>query len=196
MWVKICGLTSLTDAIWAQECGADALGFVFEPSSVRFLRPDDRDWIHHESLTAEKFAVFGICTEDVGLDVHQAVQFEAPIPVEQRMPCLRVHADGKVEDILCAWEKSGKPGRLVLDTYSPTQYGGTGHSISLDLAAEFVRQCPAKVILAGGLSPESVAEAVRIVRPAGVDVSSGVEAELRHKDHGLVKAFIEAARSV
>ena len=85
---------------------------------------------------------------------------------------------------------------LLLDAYAPTEYGGSGETMDWTLGARAVEQWPNRqIVLAGGLVPDNVAAAVAQVRPAGVDVASGVESEPGMKDLGLVRAFIEAARS-
>jgi phosphoribosylanthranilate isomerase len=83
---------------------------------------------------------------------------------------------------------------LLLDAYHPTLYGGTGHVTDWTMAANVARQH--SIMLAGSLTPENVAEAIQAVKPWGVDVSSGVEAEKGKKDHDKVRAFVEAAKSV
>ncbi|MCX7924898.1 MAG: phosphoribosylanthranilate isomerase, partial [Fimbriimonadales bacterium] len=85
--------------------------------------------------------------------------------------------------------------RFVLDTYHPHQLGGTGATHDWQRAAALCAQAPKPVLLAGGLTPDNVAEAVRTVRPAGVDVSSGVEAQPGRKDPQKLKAFIRNAKS-
>jgi phosphoribosylanthranilate isomerase len=83
---------------------------------------------------------------------------------------------------------------LLLDAYHPTLYGGTGHVTDWAMAASIAQRYP--IMLAGSLTPENVAEAVRVVRPWGVDVSSGVEREKGKKDHEKVRAFVEAVKNV
>jgi phosphoribosylanthranilate isomerase len=85
---------------------------------------------------------------------------------------------------------------LLLDAYAPNEYGGSGETMDWGLGAEAVKRWPDRqILLAGGLTPENVAEAVRQVRPAGVDVASGVEASPGRKDFEKVRAFIEAVRN-
>ncbi len=89
--------------------------------------------------------------------------------------------------------KIQNPPCFLLDAYHPTLYGGTGHVADWTMAADIARRYP--IMLAGSLSPENVAEAIEAVRPWGVDVSSGVEAEKGRKDHGKVRGFVEAVRN-
>ena len=84
------------------------------------------------------------------------------------------------------------PGAVLVDAFVEGQMGGTGHKAPWELLAEF--RCPVPLILAGGLTPENVADAVRIVRPAGVDVASGVESSPGKKDPEKVRRFISAAK--
>jgi len=90
--------------------------------------------------------------------------------------------------------KDFKTEAFLLDAYSPSQRGGTGETFNWKLAVE-AQKFGRPIFLAGGLRPENVAEAVRQVRPYGVDVSSGVEKAPRMKDHGKIKAFLEAAKA-
>jgi phosphoribosylanthranilate isomerase len=92
-------------------------------------------------------------------------------------------------------EHSGIPAAILLDAYSENEYGGTGKRVDWELAATIVEKHGWPVILAGGLTPDNVAEAIRIVRPYAVDVSSGIESSPGIKDHGKMKAFVEAVRS-
>jgi phosphoribosylanthranilate isomerase len=83
---------------------------------------------------------------------------------------------------------------VLLDAYNPTKFGGTGHRVDLLLAKEIVKESRIPVILAGGLTPDNVAEIIREVRPFGVDVSSGVEERPGVKDHVKMRDFIQAAQ--
>jgi phosphoribosylanthranilate isomerase len=86
-------------------------------------------------------------------------------------------------------------GRVLLDSSLPGEFGGSGRTFPWELARRFIEaNSELQVILAGGLTPENVAEAIRIVRPFGVDVTTGVEASAGRKDHALLRGFINAAR--
>lgn len=102
-------------------------------------------------------------------------------------------AEALIEKYQPALPPFGLPS-LLLDAYHPALYGGTGHVTDWALAASIARRYP--IMLAGSLTPENVAEAIEVVQPWGVDVSSGVEREKGKKDHGKVRAFVEAVRSV
>jgi phosphoribosylanthranilate isomerase len=192
--VKICGLTSIEDALWAAECGAHALGVVFEPSSPRAVAYDE-PWLTRLAETGPyvtKVGVFGPLPDPwLGLPAgFQALQ-AFDVPLERH--CLRVMTV-KLEPGSLANEQVDADA-ILLDAWHPTQHGGTGITLDWDLAAEFVRRSSIPVILAGGLTPDNVGDAIRTVRPYAVDVSSGVEAMPRVKDPGKVKAFIDAALS-
>lgn len=192
--VKICGLTRQADAELAAELGATALGFVFEPSSPRFVGDGwYPDWL--SGLGVERVAVFGPYRPGVAdrFDRFQATRWDGATPEcpsrIHRIAAVRVRAGDTVESILA---QVGDADRLLLDAYDPGGYGGMGRLVDWTLAAEVVRASPVPVTLAGGLTPENVAEAAAAVRPAMVDVSSGVEAAPGVKDEARLKAFFDA----
>lgn len=191
--VKICGLTNPEDALWAAECGADALGFVFEPSSRRFVA--DQAWIHNDVKCGPfvaKVAVFarveGI--EFPGFDAVQAIEGSIE---SNRIEARRILAVPAGIDIRMYHDLDDFDALLV-DSISEDRHGGTGHLVDWERAAILVRESPIPVILAGGLNPENVSEAIRTVRPYGVDVSSGVESSPGTKDRTKVRDFIQAAK--
>lgn len=193
--VKICGLTNPEDANWAAECGADALGFVFEPSSPRFV--SNQEWIHREVLSGPfitKVAVYGhvACTEFDGFDVVQAISgtIDSSLIRARRILAVPVTANPLAIHNLLGFDA------LLLDAILEGEMGGTGRKVDWHAAARLVDECPIPVILAGGLTPENVSEAIRAVRPYGVDVSSGVESFPGKKDPSKIQAFIQAAKSV
>jgi phosphoribosylanthranilate isomerase len=196
-WVKICGLCRQEDAELAAELGADALGFVFEPTSPRYVGSPDwsPDWL--QGLWPELVAVFGP-VRFLGLSSRfgtvQGVEWPEPggQSVQIRQPVLRVgpNALSELEGV------GNGAARIVLDAPHATAFGGTGNTVDWDLAAEIVAASSVPVVLAGGLRPENVAEAIRRVRPFGVDVSSGVESSPGVKDPAKLRAFFEAVRSV
>lgn len=193
--VKICGLTRAEDVDAAIELGADALGFVLEPTSPRYVGDE------HEHLTMrvppfiDRVAVFGR-TRDISLAGFEAVQ-AVEWPVMPRVSIRRIHAL-RVQGLLPTEVPAEWLGAdaLLLDSYKEGLYGGTGLSMDWGFASSVVRAFPKHVILAGGLTPENVAEAIRIVRPYAVDVSSGVESSPGFKDHGKMRAFVQAARGM
>ncbi|MCH8273165.1 MAG: phosphoribosylanthranilate isomerase [Armatimonadetes bacterium] len=197
--VKICGLTRVADVEAAVEAGAHALGFVFEPASPRFVgaRPGAPAALGAVPPLVASVAVFGRLPKarPSGALRCGAVQFTEGSPAGDEWPLMRIRAV-RLHPGISVEEALGAEGSaLLLDTYDPNVMGGTGMPLDWDLAAEIVRGSERRVILAGGLTPENVAEAVRRVRPYAVDVSSGVEESPGVKDHAKIRAFVEAVRS-
>lgn len=192
--VKICGLTTACDLDTAIEVGADAVGVILEPTSPRCVA-GDREFLAHVRRVhpfATTVAVFGktvswdLCAGFAAVQAHELRS--AP-----GFKLLRTHALADGDDLSFLTED--EPDAWLLDAAVPGAFGGTGKRVDWDLAAEVVRRSPRPVILAGGLDPDNVAEAIARVRPSAVDVSSGVESSPRVKDWGKLRAFIEAARS-
>lgn len=192
--VKICGITRREDAEVAIELGAHALGFILEPTSKRYLR-EVPAWIEILPPYVAKVAVFGNMPADFDDPRFDAVQASAEsLPLDSRfdnIAAVRCKADDSVQSILA---KSECAGAIHLDAFVEGNYGGTGRCIDWALAAEIVRASPKPVILAGGLTPENVAEAIRRVKPYAVDLSSGVEESPGIKDPVKLKHFFEAVR--
>jgi len=192
--VKICGLTRLQDAELAAEAGADILGFVLEPTSRRSI---------HENPEAlqipERLGPYVMCAAVLGPYRPVPPQFHMiqcldEVPRSAHRPALkalRVAADDTVDTVL---ERIGRHSAVHLDAFDTQLYGGTGRRVDWAVAAEVVVRSRAKVILAGGLTPDNVAAAIQWVKPYGVDVSGGVEAEIGVKDAGKLRAFVQAAR--
>jgi phosphoribosylanthranilate isomerase len=201
--VKICGLTSLEDALIAAEAGADLLGFIFYPPSPRYVTPGRaRDIIgalRRAGCTARTVGVFvdeelARVREAVaycGLDYAQLHGEEPPAYVaalgERAIKAVRVRSEADVARL-----EAYRAATYLLDAYHPTMPGGTGLTWDWELALTAKRFGP--IILAGGLTPDNVAEAVRRVRPYGVDVSSGVESRPGCKDGAKVRQFVAAAK--
>jgi phosphoribosylanthranilate isomerase len=206
--VKICGIRSLEDARFAAASGADALGFVFWHMSPRRVDPEQA-----AAITAElpesvlRVGVFVDAPRDeiervsqrVGLDLLQLHGEEPPEALEGlSRPALKAVRVGPRFTAEEALRYSRTAQGIVVDTRLPgeTQMpGGTGVPFDWSLIANLAEQVPF-LMLAGGLSPTNVAEAVRAVRPDAVDVSSGVERMPGRKDPERVRAFIEASRAV
>jgi phosphoribosylanthranilate isomerase len=198
--IKICGITGAEDAAVAVEAGADALGFIFVPGTPRQVDPD---------RAAAIIATLPPLVAAVGVFVDQpleevlatvracrlgAVQLHGAEPAAyaerlavQVIKAVRVRGAESLEAL------AGYPAQaFLLDTFVEGQPGGTGVSFPWALALAAKRH--GRIILSGGLRPETVAEAVRAVRPYGVDVSSGVERRPGQKDPGKVREFIAAVR--
>ena len=198
--VKICGITSLDDALTAVEAGADALGFVFYDQSPRNINPMQAaaiiaklpPFIQMVGLFVnEELEKINWTADYCGLDVVQLHGDETPedcLEVKRRViKAFRIHDIVSIEP-LHKYQVSG----YLLDTWCPEAYGGTGKTFNWEMAAA-ARQY-GRIILAGGLSPDNVIEAVRTVQPYAVDVSSGVESAPGKKDRAKVKEFIRRAK--
>ena len=199
MLVKICGITRAEDAEAAVERGAHALGFVFWPDSPRFIDPNRARaivsalppfvtpvgvFVNQSSEYVNSVATL------VGLGAVQLHGDERPPYVAaMTRPVLKAIALGALDhvDDVDAW-----PPRvtLLLDVHDPVRRGGTGRTVDWRSASRVAARRP--VVLAGGLTPENVGEAIACVKPFGIDVSSGVEASPGIKDHARLKALFEA----
>jgi phosphoribosylanthranilate isomerase len=205
--VKICGITTPEDARLAVDAGADAVGFVFWFMSPRKVDPARAAAIVRELpapvlrvgvfVDAPRDEMLRICDE-VGLDLLQ-LHGEEPLEalVDPPRPALKAVRVGKQFAPEEALRYASRAAGLVVDTRLPgeTQLpGGTGVPFDWSLVAGLADRV-GFLMLAGGLSPENVAQAVRAVRPHAVDVSSGVERMPGRKDPARVRAFVEAARA-
>jgi phosphoribosylanthranilate isomerase len=204
--IKICGITNQEDADIAIQEGADALGFVFYPQSPRYVQPAVAQ---HIIASLPPFVVpVGVFVnqdldmvkrvfDDCGLALAQLHGDESPGFCESlHRPVLRAIRLRGRSSFLALAEWKGRIGvrGFIVDTFSDTAYGGTGHTTDWSLAAEVAKAAP--MLLAGGLTPENVQEAIRQVRPYGVDVSSGVERSPGQKDPDKIRGFIQAVRLV
>ena len=135
--IKICGLTHRDDAMLALELGADALGFVLEPSSPRFLGEEVPKWVNELPPLPAKVAVFGVVRRPVHLsafDLVQGAEWEVlAVPAPKRIHTLRIRPGQKADDFV---QQSVNASALLLDAHKDGQYGGTGTRIDWDLAAE------------------------------------------------------------
>lgn len=200
--VKICGITSKDDALMAVAAGADALGFVFFEKSPRAISPQKaaaiiRDlppFIQSVGLFVDEDAeLVNWSAEFCGLDLVQLHGEEEPDYCQEITR--RVIKAFRVKDAASlAGVHRYKVAGYLLDAWSPLAVGGTGQTFDWELARG--GGIAPKLILAGGLTPESVAEAVRIVVPYAVDVSSGVESLPGRKDPDKVRAFIRQAKGL
>ncbi|BAN47746.1 phosphoribosylanthranilate isomerase [Metapseudomonas resinovorans] len=200
--IKICGITRIEDALAAVAAGADAIGFVFYAKSPRAVTPAQARSI---------IAALPPFVTTVGLFVDMPRAELRQLLGEVPLDLLQFHGDESAEDcagfgrpyikalrvkpgddIAAAVSRYPEASGLLLDTYVPGVPGGTGEAFDWSL----VPQDAAKpLILAGGLTPDNVGEAVRQVRPYAVDVSGGVEAAKGIKDAAKIQAFIQRARS-
>jgi phosphoribosylanthranilate isomerase len=196
--VKICGLTTPPDIEAAVEAGADLLGFIMVPQSPRYIGAD-RSVVEAAPAHIKKVLVCRDIEEGTGTwaQSFDIVQFydapvgRYPLKAERLWRAVRVKGAETLDEMAVL---NGEVGAWVLDAWSPQQLGGTGETFQWDLAVEISRRFPQKLVLAGGLNPDNVAQAVRTVKPWAVDVSSGVEASPGKKDYGRLRAFVQAVR--
>lgn len=198
--IKICGITNIEDALVAVEAGADALGFVFFKQSPRNISPEQAaaiirclpPFVQTVGLFVnEQLAVVNSIADQCGLDVVQLHGEETPefcCAVNRRViKAFRVKDQSSLDQI-----RNYDVAACLLDAWSPSAHGGTGITFNWEIAAAAAAsKC---VILAGGLTPDNVAEAVKAVRPYAVDVSSGVESAPGRKDSAKVLRFIRAVK--
>ena len=222
-WVKICGMTNLEDALVAVEAGADAVGFVFYEKSPRYVTAEmTRTMVEKLPTEIEKVGVFaGESMEHsieagsyAGLDALQLYLLTFPKPLGEETlhiralgsrlkiyPALPVSVflgEGARNASGFAMGASGGIDTLFLDSGSSQRPGGTGQRFDWKESASAVRELGAhqNIVVAGGLTPENVSDAVGILKPWGVDVASGVEARPGKKDPGRVRAFVRAVREI
>ena len=201
--VKICGVTSVEDAQFAVESGADLIGLNFYPPSPRFVTSavaraireslPERVWCVGVFVNAERAYVTAL-QDQLRLD---AVQFHGDETANDVVgwPCLTIKAlRVPVDGPLPAWSTFAVD-YFLLDTYKPGRYGGTGERFSWERLTTLPSERRDQLILAGGLTAGNVAEAVRAVRPWAVDVASGVESAPGRKDPEKVRAFIANAKT-
>ncbi len=210
MKVKICGITTLEDALAAVEAGADLLGFNFFPRSPRFIEEFACAQITRElRLRAISVGLVGVFVnpaaekvvrimQSCNLDLAQLSGDEPPALAQalgiRAFKALRPSNRQQFNQALETYPQRTSPPAVLIDANQPGKYGGTGQAADWSLAAEFSSQIP--LLLAGGLNPANVAAAVHQVHPWGVDVASGVEFIPGRKDVRKMAAFIQAARSV
>jgi phosphoribosylanthranilate isomerase len=200
MFAKICGITRVEDARHAVEHGATALGFVFWPNSSRAVTTEQARAIV-DTLPAT--------IEAVGVFVNASAEEIRQIAAGARLSAVQLHGDeapemaralaapvfrsvtlADAERVIGEWPDSAT---LLLDAADPVRRGGTGVVVDWTKAAAIARV--RRTVLAGGLTPANVAEAIAQVRPFGVDVSSGVESAPGIKDPDKVAAFLAAVKS-
>jgi phosphoribosylanthranilate isomerase len=199
MFIKVCGITRLSDALHAVQHGATALGFVFWPRSPRFVTPD---------LAAGIVAELPSTVLAVGVFVNEPIDAIRNVAAQVRLSAVQLHGDeppayadalawpilravtmASADQACAAWAPETT---LLVDAADPERRGGTGITVDWPAAAELARKRP--IVLAGGLTPANVGEAIHFVQPYGVDVSSGVEEAPGVKDFDKVARFLENAR--
>ena len=201
MIVKICGVRTAAVAEAAIDAGADWIGIVFEPRSPRYASDDEARAVR--DAVGARADVIGVFVEPTlaacdaaavryrlaGVQVHGS--FDPSLALHCSVPVI---PGINIPDAHTAYTLQWWPDCLVLiDAPAGALPGGTGHPVPLTIAAEVARHRP--IILSGGLRPDTVGEAVRTVRPRGVDASSGLESAPGVKDTALVRSFVTNARA-
>jgi phosphoribosylanthranilate isomerase len=223
-WVKICGITNLEDALIAVNAGADAVGFVFHEKSPRNIDPETAGEIAARlPVQLEKVGVFvnesfehmESVAREVGLTTIQ-LHVEMPPLREKKRPEMRpteklkryivlpvryfLDAEGRFDSFAMSVRENKTDewvSAFFLDSGTPEIVGGTGRTFDWQAAvpvAEVIQQAGFSLVVAGGLTSTNVAEAIRVLKPWGVDVSSGVESKPGKKDPDKIQAFVAAVR--
>jgi phosphoribosylanthranilate isomerase len=200
--IKICGITNSDDAFAAISYGADALGFVLYPESPRAITPEEaKKIISSLPPFATTVGVFVDKPKEelealidlTGIDIVQLHGTEQPGYCNFHRKVIKAVRVKELSDLeLLTHYKNVSA--FLLDTYSQDVIGGSGQIFNWEIAV--VAKKLGRIILAGGLTPENIEEAIKLVQPYAVDVSSGVEGEKKgRKDHKKLKLFIERARN-
>lgn len=201
--VKICGITNLEDARLAADLGAQALGFIFYPKSPRSIEPD---------AACDIIKSLPPLVLSVGVFVDEEAEFVRDVAAGVGLDWIQLHGQESPEYCRALGRRVIKAFRIrdhscltalpsyrdasqafLLDAYRPGTPGGTGETFDWEVARQARKYGP--VILAGGLTADNVAQAIRIAQPAAVDVASGVEAAPGKKDPKRLKEFFEAIRT-
>ena len=214
LWIKICGSTSLHDAQLAGEAGADAVGFVFAPSPRRVTPAQVAAITPHLPAQVEKIGVFVNAGLDeiyttvrvcglTGVQLHSEAGPDVPGRLRERLGSelriLRVvHFGAGAAEQIAQHSRNRDVDGVLVDSRTSTAVGGTGVTFDWASAKAIFSQNAAarkRLIAAGGLRPENVAEAIATLQPWGVDVASGVESEPGKKDPEKLRAFVAKARA-
>jgi phosphoribosylanthranilate isomerase len=188
--VKICGITNEEDALCAAGCGAAALGFIFYPPSPRYIKPEDARKII--SILPKEIVKVGVFVNEKPAEIKRVMEY-------CRLDMIQLHGDETQEYcrgfsadlIIKAVELKNEDdlnnalnynvAALLVDSRHAGLYGGTGKKANWDLACCVKNK--KKLILSGGLNEKNIAEAMKTVTPAALDINSGVESESGKKDH-------------
>jgi phosphoribosylanthranilate isomerase len=202
MKIKICGITNMEDALLAADLGADALGFIFVKTSPRRIRPSAARKIIQE---LPPFVVpIGVVADTTREDILDLIE-------ETRIGCVQLHGNESPKELAkfpipvyksfrvnkefnletLRWYKGSA---YLLDTYVEGTLGGTGKTFDWEIA--LAAKAYGRIILAGGLTPENIAEAMKKVQPYAMDVNSGVESAPGKKDKNKLERLFKAIRSL
>ena len=222
MWIKICANTTLEDTLLAADAGADAVGFVFAPSPRRVTAGHVATMMPDLPADLTKIGIFNTHDSDEiafslqsaglhGVQLHGELDFSLAEKLRQQFDSSffliqtlhwdlnsdPARAEDRLRHELRAVARHSDIDAILLDTRTATASGGTGKTLDWARAREVLAAESGKlrIILAGGLTPDNVAEAIRTLRPWGVDVASGVEWQPGKKDPSRLRAFITAARA-
>ncbi len=200
--IKVCGITKLSDALHAAECGVDAVGFVFYPPSPRNLTCERARSIREQ--LPETIASVAVVVDPDDTLLNEVVEIVEPDFIqfhgnESQQRCLesgipfykafRVNNESTVENTARTYPAAKA---ILLDAYVPDKVGGTGKTFAWNLVPDL--NLP--IILAGGLHSGNIAEAIHTVKPHAVDVSTGVETSAGLKDNKAVRKFVQAVRNI
>ena len=203
--IKICGVTRVEDALCAARAGADAIGLVFYAASPRLVTLDQATMI--SSALPPFISTIALFVNAPRNEIDKTIshlrpsmlQFHgdetAPYCAQFGVPFLkaiRVGSGTTAADLLEYVETFHEASALLLDTLSPNVYGGSGESFDWKVVPNAMRS---RIVLSGGLKADNVADAIRMLRPWAVDVSSGVEIKTGVKDHARIEKFIEEVRN-
>ncbi|WP_448584739.1 phosphoribosylanthranilate isomerase [Thermocrinis sp.] len=198
--VKFCGITREEDVKKAIELGVDYLGFIMYPKSPRWVGWEKLKNLLRLSEGVKKVVVFvnpsyqeveqalSIGADLVQLHGEESLEFAKAIGLDKVIKAFRVRNSLLIDE---SWKDAHA---ILLDTYSEKAYGGTGESFDWNVARSIVN-AGFRVFLSGGLKKENVQSAIRIVKPYGVDVSSGIESYPGIKDHRKMEEFIHAVEN-
>ncbi len=200
--VKICGITNLDDAMAAVDFGADALGFVFFQGSPRFIPYKEAAAIIKKLPSF--ITTIGVFVDErpeqiekiialASIDVVQLHGNEPPAICNFSRRIIKAIRVKSLESLDPLINYKDMVSAFLLDTFTPDIFGGTGQIFNWDVAT-YAKQF-GRIILAGGLNPDNIAEAIKRVNPYGVDVSSGIESKKGKKDYKKMKLFIEKAKA-
>lgn len=201
--IKICGITNISDALIAAECGADALGFIFYPKSQRYVVPEKAKeiiqklppeiskvgvFVNHEVREVKEIAQF--CGLDlIQLHGDEPPEYCAQFPVSSLIKAVSCRTRKEIQEL-----KHYPVEAILLDGRDPGQYGGTGRNSDWRLAI-MAKETHA-LILAGGLNKENIRKAIKTVRPQAVDINSGVEISPGKKDPRKITEIVRMVREI
>lgn len=205
MFIKICGITRLQDALLAAQLGAHALGYNFYPKSKRYLPPEQAAHIHAQVRARYPHIIGAGIFVNAGLEHIQNILHACSLDLaqchgdepeslllalgERGLKAVRAASLEKARGGLQRFGFRKNPPALLLDAATPGEYGGSGQRADWDVAATLAKETA--ILLAGGLTPGNVAQAVSHVNPWGVDVASGVESAPGIKNPDALRVFIQ-----